>query len=470
MRKADLRRSFFQYVFLNIISTLGVSIYILIDTFFISKGMGADGLTALNLCLPIFNFINGFGLMLGIGGGSKFSIKYGSVDKQETDKIFTNSFYIGLAVSAVFELIGLFFSRQFTTLLGADSSIFDLAHDYLRTILLFSPAFIMNHLLICFIRNDNAPKLAMAAVLTSSVVNTFLDYVFIFLLGMKMEGAALATSIAPLSSLCILATRLFGGGNSFRLRLTIPSQLIQKDILSLGLPSFVTEVCSGLVMIVFNFVVYRLIGNTGIAAYDIIANLAIVFAAIFTGLASGVQPLLCRVYGRKGVVEAKYLFFLSITMVIVLSAILYTLVFVFTSQLVSVFNLEQDAELKKIAEFGLRMYFTYLPFMGINTILSVYFTSIEIPLPSQLLALLRGAVLAIPLAFIFFLFKADKALWLTVPIAEVLTMILGIIIYYFIAKPYEVYVYRYVPKKKTATGIASGQPIPDIPSGPVIKL
>ncbi|MBP0988684.1 MAG: MATE family efflux transporter, partial [Oscillospiraceae bacterium] len=98
MNKSTIRSQFFKYIFFNIISTLGISVYILIDTFFIARGMGADGLAALNLCLPIFNFINGFGLMLGIGGGSKFSMLYGHVERRETDRVYSNAVYAALLI------------------------------------------------------------------------------------------------------------------------------------------------------------------------------------------------------------------------------------------------------------------------------------------------------------------------------------------------------------------------------------
>ena len=124
MKPNELRIQYLKYVFFNILSTLGVSVYILADTYFISKGMGADGLTALNLCLPVFNFINGFGLMLGLGGGSRFSMLYCKIERAETDKIYSNAFWTALAVSACFFLTGLFFSAQLTSLLGADSRVF----------------------------------------------------------------------------------------------------------------------------------------------------------------------------------------------------------------------------------------------------------------------------------------------------------------------------------------------------------
>ena len=450
MKKSEITKSFFQYIFFNIISTLGVSVYILIDTYFISKGMGTNGLAALNLCLPIFNFINGFGLMLGMGGGSKFSMMYCRVDRSETDKIYSNAYISAILISLMFEVIGIFFSRPFTAFLGADSSIFEMSHSYLRTILLFSPAFILNNLLVCFMRNDSAPKLAMAAVLGGSLVNVVLDYVFIIRLELGMKGAALATCISPLVSMGILSIHFLTGWNAFRFRPTKPSLKLIKSICALGMHALLTEWSGGIVIMIFNFVLYRMLNNTGIAAYGIITNLAIVFTAIFTGLSSGVQPLMCSLHGNKETEHAKYLLRLSIVTAIVLAAGAYTAVYLKTPELVSIFNDSNHTQLSDIAIRGMRLYFLYMPFMGINSLLSVYFTSGEYPVPSQLISLLRGTLFVIPLVFLFYHLQSVDGIWLSIPAAEFITMAVGGWMYFFISKPYDVYVYRYVPKDTKA--------------------
>ena len=447
MKTNELRSTFFRYIFFNILSTLGVSVYILIDTFFIAKGMGADGLAALNLCLPVFNFINGFGLMLGMGGGSRFSMLYCRTERRETDKIYTNAFYAALAVSACFVLLGVCFSRQVTAMLGADDAVFELAHSYLKTVLLFSPAFILNNLLVCFMRNDGAPRLAMAGVLGSSFANIILDYVFIFRLELGMEGAALATCISPLISMAIMSVHFVTGWNAFQLRCVRPSRSILKKIVSLGLHAFMTECSGGVVLIVFNFVIYRLRGNTGIAAYGVIANLAIVFTAIFTGLSSGVQPLLCKYHGRRDEASSAYLLRLSLRTAVILAALAYAAVHMNTSELVSLFNGQEQAALTDIAEHGMRLYFLFMPFMGINSVFSVYFTSCEKPGPSQLISLLRGTLLVVPLAFVFLAVRSMNGIWLTVPIAELVTAVTAFGIFAYLRKPYQLYVYPYAAKQ-----------------------
>ena len=431
MDRKPIRSDFFRYILANVVSSLGVSVYILIDTFFISRGMGAEGLTALNLSLPVFNFINGFGLMLGMGGGSKFSMLYCRTERKETDRIFTNAFIAMLFIGGMFVMSGLFFSRQITHLLGADESVFGMSQSYIRRVLLFSPAFLMNNLLACFMRNDSAPKLAMLGMLSGSLANVILDYIFIFVLDMGMDGAALATCIAPFVSMGVMSIHIITGWNAFSLRPMIPSLSSIKEIVSLGLHSFFTEISGGIVIMIFNFVIYRLMGNTGIAAYGVIANTAIVFTAIFVGIASGVQPLMCRYHGRKNSDAICYVLKLAVITALIFSAFAYFILFAETSHIVKAFNSSENSALQKIAEHGLRLYFLFMPFMGINSILSVYFTSEEKPHTAQLISLLRGTFLVIPLAFIAYCLSSINCVWLTVPIAEMITSAIGSIIFVY---------------------------------------
>lgn len=448
MKRSEIRSRFFRYILCNMISSLGVSVYILIDTFFIAKGMGTEGIAALNLCLPVFSFMNGFGLMFGMGGGGKFSMMYCRVERIETDRIFVNAFCGALGVSMIFLGIGLFFSRPFTRFLGADASIFEMSHSYLQTVLCFAPAFLMNHLLTCFLRNDAAPGIAMAGVLGGSLANIILDYVFIFPFEMGMRGAALATCISPLISLLIISLHFITGWNAFRLRLMHPSREIIREIAGLGLHALVTEVSGGIVIMVFNAILYRLLGNTGIAAYGVITNLAIVFVALFTGLSGGVQPLMCSFHGKQDTDSLRYLLRLSVSSALVLAALSYGAVFEYTAPLVGLFNESGNPGMQRIAEHGLRLYFLFLPFSGINAVLSVFFTSNEMPGRSQLISLLRGAVLVIPIACICYGMRSVSGIWLTVPIAELATLVVGTVICARMTRPAEDFSYETLPLPK----------------------
>ena len=195
MEQQSCMRDFARYTILSVLGTLGVSCYILADTFFVSKGLGTNGLAALNLAIPVYNFIHGTGLMLGMGGATRFSICKTQNITGEINQIYTNTLCLALTFSVAFSLMGILFSDKLAILLGADMHIFQMTVTYLRWLLLFAPAFILNDVLLCFVRNDASPQLSMIAMLVGSFANIVLDYIFIFPMGMGILGAIFATGL-----------------------------------------------------------------------------------------------------------------------------------------------------------------------------------------------------------------------------------------------------------------------------------
>ena len=423
MKAETFLREFFRYVILNICGMVGLSCYILADTFFISNGLGANGLTALNLAIPIYSFIHGSGLMFGMGGATKYSIYRGQKKYENADKSFSNTICIMSILAVIFVLTGIFFSEKLTKLLGADKDVFHMTKTYLQVILLFAPA------LICFVRNDGNPKLSIIAMLTGSFSNIILDYIFIFPLNMGIFGAVLATGLAPVISLIVLSRHWFAKQNQFHLVRINPSFRLTGTIISLGIPSFIIEMASGIVMIVFNAIILNLQGNIGVAAYGVVANLSLVVVSIYTGIAQGTQPILSRVYGYGEHDSQKQILKYALKTMMVISCGIYLFFLLSASPIVSVFNSEQNVQLQQIAVTGLKLYFTAIPFVGFNIIISAYFTSTEKALPAQTISLSRGFLIIIPMAFFLsFLFEM-MGVWLSFPITECFVTLIGIALY-----------------------------------------
>lgn len=418
MKHGNYFHEFAKYASLNVLGMLGLSCYILADTYFIAKGLGANGLAALNLALPIYSLLNGCGLMAGVGAGTKYSIQKGLGDHKEADAVFTNAVCITAVLALAFVTAGLFFSAGVVRLLGADAEVFEMTRVYVRVILLFAPAFLMNNVLTCFVRNDGAPQLAMAAMLAGSFSNIVLDYIFIFPLGMGIFGAVLATGCAPAIGMLVLSLHFVRKNNQFHLARWKWRKQLVGGIFSGGFPSLVTELSGGIVILVFNFIILRLQGNVGVAAYGVVANLSAVVVSIYSGIAQGIQPILsrsCGVGDRSGV---QTIFRYGIITVLALSAVIYTGVFFGAHWIAAAFNSGGDALLQSIAENGLRLYFTVCPFVGFNIVLSVYFTSTEHPLPAHLIALMRGFVVMIPMAFFLSAAAGLTGMWCAFPATE----------------------------------------------------
>lgn len=172
---------------------------------FRSNDTGSNGLAALNIAIPAFSLIQGTGLMLGIGGATKYSIAKNQGLKEESNKAFTHSLYLGAIFAAAYMLMGIFLSSPISTLLGANNDIFEMCKNYLQILMIFAPAFIANNIILAFVRNDGAPQLSMAAMISGSIFNIVFDYIFIYPMRMGIFGAALATGFSPAVSLLILS-------------------------------------------------------------------------------------------------------------------------------------------------------------------------------------------------------------------------------------------------------------------------
>lgn len=425
-------RDFSRYTTLSVLGTLGVSCYILADTFFVSKGLGTNGLAALNLAIPVYNFIHGTGLMLGMGGATRFSVCKSQGKEREGDRVYSHTVYFGALFSLVFVLLGIGFSNQLALLLGADSSILQMTDTYLRWLLLFAPAFIMNDVFLCFVRNDESPQLSMIAMLIGSFANIILDYVFIFPMQMGMFGAIFATGLSPVISMTMMASHWLKKKNTFHFTKNEVSASIVKQVFSLGFPSLIAQISSGIVMITFNAIILKLEGNTGVAAYGVIANLSLVVVAIYTGIAQGVQPLMSNFYGKGDSKRIRTMLRYAMGTMLIVSCVLYVFLFVFAQPVASVFNSENNQELQKMAVTGLKWYFTSVAFVGYNIILAIYFTSVEKALPAHILSVLRGLILIIPMAFALSAMWGMTGVWLAYPVTELLVAILGWVFHVFI--------------------------------------
>lgn len=426
MEQQTCARDFARYTVLSVLGTLGVSCYILADTFFVSKGLGTNGLTALNLAIPIYNFIHGSGLMLGMGGATKFSIYKSQGRSRDIDCIYTNTLYLAALLSALFFLTGLLFSGQLSLLLGADGTVFAMTETYLRWLLLFAPAFILNDVFLCYVRNDGSPQLAMVAMLIGSFANIVLDYVFIFPFRMGIFGAIFATGLSPIISIAVMSPHWLRKRHSFHLIKVKPDAAVMGQTVSLGFPSLIAQLSSGIVMITFNALILGITGNTGVAAYGVVANISLVVVAVYTGISQGMQPLVSSAYGRGNRQQMREVLRYALGTTLAVSSLVYLFLFVFASPVAAVFNSERDPILQQIAVSGLKLYFLSVPFAGYNIILATYFTSIERALPAHVLSLLRGLILIIPMAFLMSFLLGMTGIWISYPLTELAVAAAGV--------------------------------------------
>ncbi len=418
-----MKKRYVKYVSQNIWGMLGNSAYILADTFFIARAAGADGIAALNLVLPIYSLIFAIGAMIGMGSATRFKVLRARKDR-EADLYFSNGIYFCLIISILFVLAGILIPDKILVFLGADEVIVRVGTPYTRIFLLFTPFFMLNYVFSAFVRNDDNPTLAMVATFSSSIFNIVMDYVLMFPLGMGMAGAALATAFSPVVGMSISSLHFFSKKNTVKFQAKSFSVVRLIKSCALGVSAFVGEMASGVTTLVFNIILLKIAGNVGVAAYGIVANIALVCIAIFNGITQGVQPLLSESYGKGDRGAMKKLLKWSMITALCFAIIMNGISNLIPDEIVEVFNSEGNKEMSAYAVDGLRLYFIGFLFAGINIVGTGYLSATESAFGALVSSISRGFVAITLCAVLLAVVLGMTGVWLAFPAAESVTLLI----------------------------------------------
>ena len=421
----NLTKQFFKYVSQNIFGLLGTSCYILADTYFIAQAAGTDGVTLLNLCLPIYNLIFAFGSMIGLGAATRYAILRAQGDAR-AQRYFSNAIFSVCILAVPFMLVGIFRPDGLLRLMGGDADIVALGMNYARIFLMFTPFFMCNYVVASFVRNDGDPSLAMVATLSGSLFNVVFDYIFIFPMGLGLPGAALATAISPILSIAVCSAHFIKKSNTITFLRKAPSVRLLAQSCQLGISGFVGELSSGVTTTVFNFLLLRLAGNVAVAAYGVVANFALVATAIFNGVAQGAQPLVSQCYGKNEMAGARKLLLLGCGTALGLAALLYGVVFGYTDALTALFNSENSALMAEFAHSGMRIYFVGYFFAGCNIVAAGYLGAVNRPAEASITSLCRGMVAIVVCSLVLSALFGMNGVWAAFPVSEAITLALTV--------------------------------------------
>ena len=437
-----MTKKFFKFVLQSIAGMVGVSVYILADTFFISMHSGADGLTVLNLVLPVYGVIYAVGAMIGIGSATRYAIRKATGDKH-IDFYFTHALLWDIIISVPFILSGIIAPEWILKIMGANQAIAELGINYIRIVLINAPLFMMNYAFTAFARNDNASTIAMIGSLSGSVFNIIFDYIFMFPMNWGLAGAALATAFSPVVTMLVCCThylhenirkvkmRIFPSAvicenkkyTSIKFRWTIPSVHHLFSCCKLGVSAFVGEISSAVTTTVFNILILGIAGNIGVAAYGVIANISIVAMSIFNGISQGVQPLISNSYGNNDKKQVKQLLKLTISLCLLVEIMIIASAWGATDFLIGIFNREGNNELVLYAHSGMRLYFLGYLIAGINIILIAYYSATDKAALAFIASILRGAIAITICAVVMSNIWGIKGIWLSFLSAELITFI-----------------------------------------------
>ncbi len=395
------------------------ALYNIVDRIYIGR-LTPLAMTGIGLSLPFMTLLMGFGMLIGIGGAARISIRLGEKREDLAEKILGNAVTLLVVIMAVVTVVGLAYKTPLLYFFGASDATIHYAESYITVILMGAILQGLGFGLNNIIRAEGSPQIAMYTMLIGAVTNIVLDPLFIFVFDLGIQGAAIATVISQgVSAVWVL--HYFTSGNS-KLKFHVRNLKLDADIvlsiITIGISPFSMQVAASIVTIVSNNALKTHGGDIAISAMTVINAVAIFFLMPIFGLNQGSQPIIGYNYGAKNYKRVKKALLLAIGAATAICIVAFILTQFFTTFMIGLFN--NDPTLVEVTKRGMRIYLCMMPIIGFQIISANFFQATGQAPKAMFLSLLRQVIVLIPMLLILpnlFGLGLD-GVWFSGPIAD----------------------------------------------------
>lgn len=402
-----------------------MSVYGVVDGFFVSNFAGKTPFAAINLIYPFLMILSTVGFMFGTGGSAIVAKKFGEGENEKANSYFSLFVYVTFILGIVFAVFGFVFIRPIARLLGAEGELLENAVIYSRIILCALPFNVLQFLFQSFLVTAEKPQFGFVATVSAGVTNMALDAILVTLLPQeyKLAGAAVATAMS----------QVVGGGiplvyflrkNSSILRIgktRLEGKIIFKACTN-GSSEFMSNVSMNLVGMLYNMQLIKYAGEDGIAAYGVMMYVSMIFSAAFIGYSIGTAPIIGYHDGAKNHVELKGLLKKSLIMIGVFGICMVIAAEVFALPLSKVF-VGYDKGLLELTVSGFRIFALSFIFMGFAIFGSGFFTALNDGVTSAIISFLRTLVFQVLAVLILPIIWGINGVWISIIVAEFMAVI-----------------------------------------------
>jgi len=425
-RIGPLFRSLF---FPTLVGMIFNSALTVIDGVFVGRGVGAEGIAAVNIVAPVFMVVTGIGLMFGIGASVVASIRLSENKVKAARIIMTQAFIVGLLAVGLIGL-GCFASpRRVVHALGCSPLLEANAVSYLLWLLPGLFFLFIECVGMMLIRLDGSPKYAMTVQIVAAVANIVLDWYMVFPLGWGVMGASLATSIACViggTMVLIYFVRFPNRLRFYPLKCTVTSLLLTLRntgyIVRIGFATFLTELAMSVMMLTGNYMFISLLGEEGVAAFAIACYLFPIVFSISNAVAQSAQPIISFNYGAHRPDRVGRTLRVSLLTAVLCGISVTVCLWAGAPAIVRLFLSPQESACGLAVE-GLPLFALCAVFFAVNIAFIGYYQSIEKAMVSSAYTLLRGIVFLVPCFILLPRAIGVAGLWLAIPAAELLTCV-----------------------------------------------
>ncbi len=424
-----------QYAVPGIIAMTASSLYNMVDSIYIGHipEVGSLSMSGLAVTFPLMNISTAFGTLVGVGAATMISVLLGQKNYQVANRVLANEVTLNIITGITFTLVTLLWMDPILRFFGASDATLPYARSYMFIIALGNAVTHLYFGLNSIVRSSGNPKLAMGLTLFTVTSNAILDPIFIFVLGMGIQGAALATVLCQLMAL-LITFRYFLNPERF---LHLPRKIksyrvdwrIAKDSLAIGMGPFLMNLASCIVVLFINQQLVKWGGDLALGAYGIVNRISFLFVMIVMGFNQGMQPIAGYNYGARQYGRVREVYLKTAGWATLVCIVGFLVSEFLPGPTVGIFT--NDPELHALAERGLRLMNIAFPIVGFQMVTSNLFQCLGMVKKSIFLSLSRQLLFLLPCIYLLpAVLESEAGVWYSFPISDtvaaIITAIMGI--------------------------------------------
>ncbi|WP_222619069.1 MATE family efflux transporter [Ornithinibacillus hominis] len=407
-----------------------MTLYNVVDTIFISYGVGIDAVAGTTVAFPLMMIVMAISAALGVGGASVISRRLGEQRGNEANLVFGNIISMIIIVSVAGLLIAFFSLEPLLVLFGATPSTLGYAMDYMFPIMFgtffFSFGFATNNI----VRSEGNARFAMMTMIVPAVINIALDPIFIFVMDMGVQGAAIATVISQASVTLMIFNYFRKGKSSLSLSMKdlALKWAILKEVMAIGMPAFVQQAAGSIMMIAINSMLIQFGSEFYVGIYGLIQRILMFTIIPIMGVMQGMMPIVGYNYGAKHYERMRETIWITMKIVTACATLIMLLLVIIPSPFLRIFT--ADPEVIKEGSKAMRILFIAFFVVGVQVVAGGLYQALGKPKQALILSLSRQILMLIPLVLILPHYFGVIGVWLAFPISDVLSFIITAILLY----------------------------------------
>ena len=422
MGEENVTRLLIRFSLPAIVGMLVMATYNLVDTIFVGR-LGSEAIAALSVAFPLQMSLGAVGIGTGVGAASLISRSLGLDNKEKAEKALGQVISLALVFGLVTAVISIFYLRPLLIFLGTTPDIIMFTEDYMKVIAYGSGMFFLIMILNNVVRAEGNPLFSMTVMIVSAIVNIVLDPIFIFLLEMGVQGAAIATVLSKIIGIVMILHYYLMKKSVLKLHhknLRLQWNIV-KDIYIIGVPAMIQPLSTNISLIIAN-IILAVYGHVPIAVMGVVFRLQMFATMPILGISQGLLPIIGFNFGAKKLGRIRDALIKSGAASTVLITFIGTVFFLKPSFFMGIFSAEE--ELLTIGSHALRLMVIMFPLVGIQIISTIFFQATGKGIPSLILSLLREVILFIPFILLMSNLYGLTGIWIARPMSDLAAFLL----------------------------------------------